>query len=52
MPKKIKMISVTVSLLELLMAEPEDLKDPKMYKDMRETAKAMTRLLITANEGE
>ena len=48
MPKKDKVIQVPESLLNLLMAEPEDLQESKKasYKDIRETAKAMARLLI------
>lgn len=46
MPKKNETVEIPVALLKLLMAEPEDLRKPEDYHNIREVAKASANLLI------
>jgi len=46
--KKKETIEISMALARLLVAEPDDLKDPQSYQDVQELAKQSLRVLMLA----
>jgi hypothetical protein len=47
MAKRQETITIPISLARLLIAEPEDMKNPDDYQNIQEVAKASLKLLMS-----